>query len=40
MHKISFVIPCYNCESFIEKNIEKLKKKNKIIKNSMRNNTN
>ena len=32
MHKISFVIPCYNCESFIEKNIEKLKKKIKLLK--------
>ena len=32
MHKISFVIPCYNCEPFIEKNIEKLEKKIKLLK--------
>ena len=29
---ISFILPCYNCESYIKKNIIKLNKKLKILK--------
>ena len=35
MFAISFVIPCYNAETFILKNIIQLKKKNRTFKTNL-----